>query len=228
MGGRPTQSEPSAPTAMDRLVIIGASPLTDCLDHVIVLTPPAPSNTRRGRIRLRGHADLETGGLLQGPRVASAAMVHRERSRRAAFAGLALLVSNLGCDDARPKVQVAARTAAAASTASVAATVSTAAKLDAMPTPTAPEKRLRQQQIGTELVIDSEGKWASDCLIHRACKVKARTLDLCPPGSNAPLWPTLPGQAEHFTDPRVAVRGQLVMTDHWFSSAVAAAWALRV
>jgi hypothetical protein len=146
-------------------------------------------------------------------------MARRERSGRAAFAGLALLVVNWGCDDARPKVQATAPTAAATSTASVAATVNTAAKLDPTPRATAPEKRLRQQQVGRDLVIDSKGPWPSHCLIHRACKVKARDLDLCPPGSDAPLWSTLPGKAEHFTDPLVAIKGQLVLTDGWFSTA---------
>jgi hypothetical protein len=116
---------------------------------------------------------------------------------------------------------MAAPTVAASSPATVAATASTAVTMDAMPPAVLPEKRLRQQQLGSQLVIDTKGTWERHCLIHRACKVKPKALDLCPPESDAPLWSTLPGKAEHFTDARVAVKGQLVMADHWFSSAVA-------
>jgi hypothetical protein len=146
-------------------------------------------------------------------------MVRRERSVGVAFAGWALVAANLGCDDAARNVRETAPKPTTTATVSVGATVSTAAKLDAMPPATAPEKRLRQQRRGSQLVIDTKGKWDRDCLIHRACKVKPTALDLCP-GSDAPLWSTLPGKAEHFTDPRVVVKGQLVLADSWFSSAV--------
>jgi hypothetical protein len=118
-------------------------------------------------------------------------------------------------------VRVRTLTSSAAATANLATTVNTAAKLDATPLATAPEKRLRQRRIGNQLVIDTKGTWDPHCLIHRACQVKPTALDLCPPGSDAPLWSTLPGKAEHFTDPRVAVKGALVLADGWFSSAVA-------
>lgn len=147
-------------------------------------------------------------------------MVQRERWAGAAFAGVALLVASLACDDAGQKMRMTAATSSAPATASTAGPGSTAVKLDAMPPATAPERRLRQQRRGNQLVIDTKGKWAPDCLIHRACKVVPTALDLCPPGSDAPLWSTLPGRAEHFTDPRVAVKGQLVLADSWFSSAV--------
>jgi hypothetical protein len=142
------------------------------------------------------------------------------RSAGAAFAGLVLLVGNGGCDDAAPKVRVTGATLSAVATAGAAPTVNTAAKLDAAPAATPPEKRLRQQGVGDQLVIDTKGKWDRECLIHRACPVKPRGLDLCSPGSDAPVWSTLPGKAEHFTDPRVSIKGQLVLAASWFSSAV--------
>jgi hypothetical protein len=115
---------------------------------------------------------------------------------------------------------MAAPTRSAVATASVTPTVNTAAKLDAAPSATPPEKRLRQQRVGNQLVIDSKAKWDRDCLIHRACKVTPTALERCAPGSDAPLWSTLPGKAEHFTDPRVSIKGQLVLEAGWFSSAV--------
>ena len=147
-------------------------------------------------------------------------MGRRGRLAGAALAGFASVVGSLGCDDARRKVRGTPAVAASA-TASVAATVGSAVKIDVVPAAAVAEKRLKQKQVGSQLVIDTKGTWEAHCLIHRVCPVKPQALEVCPPGSDAPLWSTLPGKAEHFTDPRVAVRGQLVMADSGFSSAVA-------
>jgi hypothetical protein len=147
-------------------------------------------------------------------------MGRRGRLAGAAFAGLVLLIASWGCDDTREKVG-ATQTVAAPATAGVAATVGSAVKLDVAPSAAVAEKRWRQERVGSQLVIDTKGRWEGDCLVHRGCPVKPHALEVCPSGSDAPLWSTLPGKAEHFTDPRVAVRGQLVMADSGFSSAVA-------
>lgn len=46
-----------------------------------------------------------------------------------------------------------------------------------------------------------------------------RALEVCPRGAEA--WgATLASKAEHFTDPQVAIKGKLVMSDTAFSTAV--------
>jgi hypothetical protein len=87
--------------------------------------------------------------------------------------------------------------------------------------PVAEENRLRQRRVGKALVIDSEGKWDKSCLIHRSCKVTPRALAPCDSKQNAEPWSSLPGRAEHFTDPNVSIKGRLVMAAGAFSTAVA-------
>lgn len=130
-----------------------------------------------------------------------------------------VLALALGCEDAPPKPP--ARTRAPA--AGPAATTNLASKLDTPPLPVADKDRLRPQPRGGELVIDSPGKWDKSCRIHRACGVTPRTLPRCEPGQASEVWSTLPGRAEHFTDPHVSVKGRLVMSDGAISTAVSCA-----
>jgi hypothetical protein len=146
-----------------------------------------------------------------------------ERAGAAAFAGWAALVAIVGCNDAPPKPRTAAASATPASATiapSVASSVGDAVKIDRPPYTVAPEQRLRQQQRGKWLVIDTKGTWAPECAIHRACAVAPKALELCAPELDAEAWGTLAGKAEHFTDPQVAVNGQLMMADSAFSTAV--------
>lgn len=131
----------------------------------------------------------------------------------------------LACEDSHPSP---ARPAASVASSTAQPPLSelptgTAAKLDATPSPVVPERRLRQLKVGKALVIDTKGKWAPDCLIHRTCEVTPRELPRCAAKQDAAPWPTLPGKAEHYTDPNVAIKGRLVMDDSAFSSAVACA-----
>jgi hypothetical protein len=97
----------------------------------------------------------------------------------------------------------------------------TAVKLDTPPLPVDPAKRLRQMRVGKQLVIDSEGTWGPSCLIHRACRVTPKPIAPCAPGEDAEPWSALAGPAEHFTNPQVSIKGQLVMDGGFFSTAVA-------
>jgi hypothetical protein len=145
------------------------------------------------------------------------------RERGAAFAGWAALVALVGCDEAPPKSRAAAASATAAATTTspgAALPVGDAVKIDTPLSTVAPEQRLRQQQVGKWLVIDTRGTWARECAIHRACAVAPKPLELCAPELDAEPWGTLAGKAEHFTDPQVAVKGQLVMAGSAFSTAV--------
>jgi hypothetical protein len=142
-----------------------------------------------------------------------------------AFAALGGLLATLGCEEAAPKRSSAPSTAAAAPsvTASIAASVGDAVKIDAPPAPVAAEQRLPQQPRGRQLVIDTQGKWSADCSIHRPCDETVRALDPCAPGRDAEAWSTLATRAERFTDPQVSVKGQLVMSEAAFSTAVGCA-----
>lgn len=139
------------------------------------------------------------------------------------MAGWALLALS-ACDEARPKVHLTPPGLAAPSASnapSVANAPGSSARIDSPPAGAAPERRLRQRQLGSQLVIDTEGEWAPECSIHRACQVAPRALELCAPERNAEVWSAaLAARAEHFTDPQVAFKGQLVMSDSAFSTAV--------
>lgn len=126
----------------------------------------------------------------------------------------------LGCEDASPKSLTVPATPRRPVPSTVDSSTGTSAKLDAPPRAVVPEDRLRQELRGRQLVIDTNGAWSQSCRIRRACSATPRALSVCSPGQEAQPWPTLPGRAEHFTDPHVSVRGRLVMDDSAFSTAV--------
>jgi hypothetical protein len=129
----------------------------------------------------------------------------------------------LACEDTQPKPPgPAPRVPSSFAVAPPSAPpTSTAADLDPTPVPVAEERRLRQRKVGKALVIDSEGKWDKSCLIHRSCKVTPHAIAPCDGKQNAEPWSSLPGRAEHFTDPNVSIKGRLAMADGAFSTAVA-------
>jgi hypothetical protein len=133
-----------------------------------------------------------------------------------------VLCSALGCGEAATK-PLAKKSPVPASPSSADTSTGTSAKLDAPPRVAVPEQRLRQQRRGKELVIDSAGKWDKHCRIHRPCGFGPRELPVCSPRPDTKRWSDLPGKAEHFTDPNVAVRGKLVMDDTALSTAVGCA-----
>jgi hypothetical protein len=141
-----------------------------------------------------------------------------------------MLLAVVACDEALPKSIAPAPRASSDSATNVARATSAATsvgdsvKLDVPPAPVAPEQRLRQRQLGNRLVIDTAGTWAPDCAIHRPCRTAVRALSACAPNRDAEAWgATLASKAERFTDPQVAIKGKLVMSDGAFSTAVGCA-----
>ena len=133
---------------------------------------------------------------------------------------LALGVVLGACDDATPKLRaiVAAAVPSSFATASPATPDNPSLRID-RPRPLIPrDQRLKPKRLGKQVVIDSEGKWLPDCAIHRKCKLTDQALAICTENLAAESWETMALRAEHFTDPRVVVKGRLVPADGVFST----------
>ncbi len=134
-----------------------------------------------------------------------------------------VLLALVACDEAQPKARIPAPSAATPSATSVASattSVGDSVKLDVPPAPVAPGQRLRQRQLGNRLVIDTEGKWAPQCAIHRPCRTAVKALEFCSPERDAEPWGrAFATKAERFTNPQVSIKGKLVMSDGAFSTA---------
>jgi hypothetical protein len=139
---------------------------------------------------------------------------------------VALATLSAACESPRVTPQGSAGSAAASAPAPLArsAEVSTGTSV-ALDTPRgfpSRAERNKLRRVGTQVVIDSAKKWNRSCAIHTKCKLQAVTLPHCPADSAAEQW-SIPyaAKAEHFTDPHVAIRGHLLPTSGFFSSAVA-------
>jgi hypothetical protein len=144
----------------------------------------------------------------------------------AAVARWIVLIAVVACDEAQPKSRTPAPSASATATTSVmspANAVGNSVKMDVPPSPVPPKQRLRQKQLGSRLVIDREGRWAPDCMIHRPCRTVAKALDIRAEERGAEAWATLSGKAERFTNPQVSIKGNLAMSNNAFSTAVGCA-----
>lgn len=124
---------------------------------------------------------------------------------------------------ARPGGGAAAASALGRPQGNSAAAGGSAPDVVAAPAARPARERLKAQRSGSQLVVQTQAKWARPCKIHNKCAVTAPALVRCEASKPAEPWSTLADQAEQHVDSRLSVSGRLVLDDSVFSTAVACA-----
>ncbi|RYZ02725.1 MAG: hypothetical protein EOO73_30655 [Myxococcales bacterium] len=132
-----------------------------------------------------------------------------------------IAVGLTACEDASPRARPSVATSSPPAPPVAPSIVPPAPSAAAPDPPPSPTPRTALKRLGTSVVDDSPGKWASHCSIHRPCKIKAKPIPDCAPGQTAENWSTFAAKADHLTDPRVSVRGRLVVQRGMFSTGAA-------
>jgi hypothetical protein len=91
------------------------------------------------------------------------------------------------------------------------------------PAPVPPRQRLKTRRSGSQVVVETQAKWAARCAIHRKCTVATPALARCDAQRIATPWTTLAENAERSAESQLAVSGRLVLDDSVFSTAAACA-----